>query len=89
MREEGGPLRGELQFQNGSTSFHAHELMVLGLSVDPRKGWFAGVGRDGRSFTAYVEDNGEPGTADVFKLWIDGVLQTGDGLLAGGNIQIH
>jgi PKD repeat protein len=91
MRAEGGPLQGELQFQNGSTSFHAHELTALGLSADMRKGWFAGVGRDGRAFTAYVEDNGEPGTTDVFKLWIDGVLQTGDGdgTISGGNIQIH
>jgi PKD repeat protein len=88
-REEGGSLQGELQFQNGSTSFHAHELTALGISADSHKAWFAGVGRDGRSFTAYVEDNGEPGTADVFKLWIDGVLQTGDGTSEGGNLQIH
>jgi len=66
-------------------------MTALGLSADNRKGWFAGVGRDGRSFTAYVEDNGEPGTADVFKLWVDGVLQTGegDGTISGGDIQIH
>jgi hypothetical protein len=51
--------------------------------------WFAGVGTDGRAFTAYVEDNGEPGRADVFQLWIDGVPQTGEGLRSGGNIQIH
>jgi PKD repeat protein len=90
-REEGGSIQGELQFQNGSTSFHAHELTALGISADRRQGWFAGVGRDGRSFSAYVEDNGEPGNADVFRLWIDGVLQTGDGdgTLSGGNIQIH
>jgi hypothetical protein len=91
MREEGGPLQGELQFQSEATSFHASELTALGISPDKRQGWFAGVCRDGRSFTAYVEDNGEPGTADVFKLWIDGVAQTGDGdgSLSGGNIQIH
>ena len=89
MRQEGGPLQGELQFQNQGTSFHAHELTALGLSEDKRQGWFAGVGRDGRAFTAYVEDNGEPGTADVFKLWLDGVLLTDDGAISGGNIQIH
>jgi PKD repeat protein len=88
-REEGGSIQGELQFQSGSTSFHAHELTAMGISADRRQGWFAGVGRDGRSFTAYVEDNGEPGNTDVFRLWIDGVLQTGDGTLNGGNIQIH
>jgi PKD repeat protein len=90
-REEGGSVQGELQFQSDSTSFHAHELTALGISADHRQGWFAGVGRDGRSFTAYVEDNGEPGNADVFRLWIDGVLQTGDGngTISGGNIQFH
>jgi len=91
MREEGGPCTGELQFQNEGTSFHASEMTALGISADKRQGWFAGVDRDGRPFTAYVEDNDEPGTADVFKLWIDGVLQTGDGdgTISGGNIQIH
>jgi hypothetical protein len=86
---EGGSLQGELQFQNATTSFHAHVMTALGLSADKRQGWFAGVGRDGRAFTAYLEDNGEPGRGDVFKLWIDGVLHTGDGALSGGNIQIH
>jgi hypothetical protein len=66
-------------------------LSALGVAANNRSGWFAGVGRDGRAFVAYVEDNGEPGRNDVFKLWIAGALQTpGDGrLAAGGNIQIH
>jgi hypothetical protein len=89
MRGEGGALQGELHFQSQSTSFHARELVALGLSADKRQGWFAGVGRDGRAFTVYVEDNGEPGSHDVLRLWIDGVPQTGDGVLSGGNIQIH
>jgi PKD repeat protein len=89
MLAEGGSVQGELQFQNDTTSFHAHVVSALGLSGNKRTGWFAGVGRDGRAFTAYLEDNGEPGSGDVFKLWIDGSLQTGDGALSGGNIQIH
>jgi PKD repeat protein len=88
-RDEGGLARGELQFQTDGAPFHAHELTALGISADQRQGWFAGVGRDGRAFTAYVEDNGEPGTSDVFKLWIEGVLQTGEGTLLAGNIQAH
>jgi hypothetical protein len=88
-REEGGPVRGELQFRSGGTVFHAHQLTALGLSTDQRRAWFAGVGQDGRAFTAYVEDNGEPGTSDVFRLWIDGVPQTGEGTLLAGNIQAH
>jgi PKD repeat protein len=86
---EGGSVGGELQFQSDTTSFHASVMTALGLSANKRQGWFAGTGHDGRAFTAYLEDNGEPGSSDVFKLWIDGTLQTGDGALSGGNIQIH
>jgi hypothetical protein len=89
MLAEGGALKGELQFQSDSTSFHAHTMTALGLSVDKRRGWFAGMGEDGRAFTVYVEDNGEPGSEDVFHLWLDGAPQTGGGALSGGNIQIH
>ena len=42
---------------------------------------------DGTPFVVYTEDNGEPGRDDVFMLWIDGVLATGD--VTGGNVQIH
>ncbi|MDD5038477.1 MAG: PKD domain-containing protein [Dehalococcoidales bacterium] len=82
-------IKGELQFQNKSINFHAHEMTALGISPDGTKAWFAGVGTDGETFIAYVEDNGEPGKDDVFKIWIDGVLQNGDGGLTGGNVQIH
>jgi VCBS repeat-containing protein len=85
----GSLVKGELQFQNGSLNYHAHELTALGISADGKTGWFAGVGVDGRDFVAYVEDNGEPGTHDVFRLWVGGVQQAGDGRLTGGNIQIH
>lgn len=85
-----GPEKGDLQWQNGSLNFHAQTLTALGIAADGRSAWFAGLGRDGREFVAYVEDNGEPGRTDVFKLWIAGTLQTpGDGRLSGGNIQIH
>jgi PKD repeat protein len=87
--DDEGVLKGELQFQNNTLSFHAHTMTALGISADKKSGWFAGIGKDGRTFRAYVEDNGEPGSNDVLKLWIDGVLQTGTGQLSGGNIQIH
>jgi len=89
VQSDGATVKGELQYQNGSERFHAHVMTALSVSPDGTKAWFAGVGNDGRTFTAYVEDNGEPGDADLFQLWIDGLLQTGDGHLSGGNIQIH
>ena len=58
------------------------------LAIDGNKAWFAGVGRDGRTLLAYVEDNGRNGDGDIFKLWIAGVLQTGDGYLARGDVGV-
>ncbi|MGH3071071.1 MAG: Ig-like domain-containing protein [Gaiellaceae bacterium] len=82
--------RGQLQWRNGTVDFHAGKTTALGIAPDGRSAWFAGMGRDGSPFVAYVEDNGEPGREDVFELWIAGVPQTpGGGSLAGGNIQIH
>jgi PKD repeat protein len=88
-REAGGPLQGALRFRGDETSFHADTMTALGVSADQRRAWFTGVGRDGRAFTAYVEDNSELGTADVFRLWIDGVPRTGDAVLLGGRIESH
>jgi len=82
-------IKGELQFQNDSLNFHAPTMTALGCSADRTKAWFAGVGRDGKNFVAYVEDNGEPGRDDIFKIWVNGVPQNGNGALSGGNVQIH
>ena len=60
----------------------------IALAIDGNKAWFAGVGRDGRTLLAYVEDNGRNGDGDIFKLWIAGVLQTGDSYLARGDVGV-
>lgn len=87
--DDAGVLDGELRFTSATTSFHAHTVTAMGISPNRLSGWFAGTGEDGRSFQAYVEDHGGSGSGDVFKLWINGVLQTGNGQLAGGKIRIH
>jgi hypothetical protein len=89
VQSDGERIWGELQFKSGGVSFHAHELTALAVAPDFESAWFAGIGKDGRTFVAYVEDDGEPGRHDVFRLWIDDELQTGDGRLSGGNVQIH
>ncbi|MBF8266569.1 MAG: Mg-chelatase subunit ChlD [Dehalococcoidia bacterium] len=86
---DGITVQGNLQYQNGSENLHAPTMTAIAVSPDLTKGWFSGVLKDGRVFVAYVEDNGEPGKNDIYKLWINGVLQNGDGKLTGGNIQIH
>ncbi|MBF8267973.1 MAG: hypothetical protein HW388_1481 [Dehalococcoidia bacterium] len=86
---DGVTVKGELQYQNGSVNLHAHTMTAVAVSSDLKKGWFAGVLEDGREFVVYVEDNGEPGRNDIFKMWVDGTLLNGDGKLTGGNVQIH
>ncbi|PZC47984.1 MAG: hypothetical protein C1O27_000869 [Chloroflexi bacterium] len=87
--KDGTSIKGELQFHNGSSNFHAHDLTALAVSEDLTSAWFAGVGVDGQSFVAYVKDDGKSGKDDIFRLWINGVAQNGDGALTGGNVQIH
>jgi IgGFc binding protein/PKD domain-containing protein len=83
------PVKGELQFQNLAIDLHVHTMTAMGISADLTKGWFAGIGVNGENVLVYVEDNGEPGTDDVVRIWINGTAQNGDGDLSGGNTQIH
>jgi hypothetical protein len=90
VQSDGSTVSGELEWQKAGLNFHADSFTALGLSSDGTKGWFAGVADDRRPFVAYVEDNGEPGRDDIFRLWIGGILQTPvGGALSGGNVQIH
>ena len=89
-QSDGTTVKGELQWQKKGLDFHAHAITSLRIEADGRTAWVGGVGIDGRSFTAQLVDNGEPGKNDLFRLWIGGVLQTpGDGKLTGGNVQVH
>ncbi len=86
---DGVTVKGELEYQNGSVNLHAHTMTAVAVSPDLKKGWFAGVLEDGSKFVVYVEDNGEPGRNDIFKMWVEGTLLNGNGNLTGGNVQIH
>jgi hypothetical protein len=53
---------------------------------------FTGTGHIGSTpvmFQVEVEDNGEPGTSDTFKIVITGGYPPRAGVLTQGNIQIH
>jgi photosystem II stability/assembly factor-like uncharacterized protein len=68
-------------------------VTAIGIAADGKSAWFAGTSRDGKSFLAYAEDNQllrsrKGRDLDVFKLWIDGVAQTGDGSLDSGLVTI-
>jgi hypothetical protein len=79
---DGRVLKGAFAYK----SFQATQLTAL--AVTGRKAWLAGVGADGRTFLAYMEDNGPNGHGDVFKLLIGGAQQTGDGRLAKGDVGV-
>jgi hypothetical protein len=68
----------------------SRRITSFGIDADGDSATIAGIAEDGRSFLIYVEDNSRRvrPTLDIFKLWIDGVLQTGDGTLQSGNIRI-
>ena len=72
--------------------FRSKAITAFGIAPDGHSAWFAGTGTDGSHFTAYAADltvRPKPHqTTDVFQLWIDGVLQTGDGNLDKGNVII-
>src|SRR5262249_49014234 len=78
---------------------HFDAKMITSFAIAPggKSAWIAGVGKDGSTFLAYVEDNSTKpkppgpkakGSPDVFQLWLDGVLQTGDGSLDAGKVDI-
>ena len=81
--------------------YEAKTITVLGISDDGTKAVFEGTGKDGSTYLVYIEDNGKPGPGgpgpghpktdpDIFKLWINGVLQTqADGSLTDGDVKIN
>ncbi|MGZ8782220.1 MAG: hypothetical protein ACXWZB_01840, partial [Gaiellaceae bacterium] len=58
------------------------------IAANGRSAWLAGTAADGRTYLAQLEDNGRDGRGDRFRLWIGGILQTGDGKLAAGDVRI-
>jgi len=82
--------KGELQYidHESGMKVHGHDMIYLKVSADKKKAEFSGIDKySGHTFKVYVEDNGEPGKKDVFKIAIDGY--SAGGTLLHGNIQIH
>ena len=105
MASEGDPApKGELEYIDHDTGMNVHGHTMIDLAVWPINngkkgkwgGWFSGLctinGVPGFSFRVDVEDNGEPGVNDKFKIKIwDGVFfyESPWTTLVVGNIQIH
>jgi hypothetical protein len=80
-------VTGTLSYASPSLSVSATLLGPLGIRSDGHRAWLNGVDSAGRKLVVYLEDNG-PGSSDVYKLWVNGTLVTGTGVLTGGDVGI-
>jgi Tol biopolymer transport system component len=87
VRSDGTSVQGAMGFTHGSFRY-AGKVTTMLVAPNGKSAWLGGVDRNDRTFVAYIEDNGRNGRGDVFKLWIDGVLKTGDGALKKGDVVI-
>ena len=89
-----GPHPKKVKGKGKTPALHveAETVTSLGIAADGNSAWIQGKDSSGRTFLVYVEDNTDSkkprNTTDVFKLWIDGVLQTGSGALDRGKVTI-
>ena len=84
---DGTTTRGTLDYTSATMTVHATSLAPFGIAANAKSAWFSGVSSTGQQLRIYVEDNG-PGATDIFKLWVNGVPQTGTGALTAGDVQI-
>jgi hypothetical protein len=95
-QKEGEDPSGNLQYVDHDTEMKLHSDSIDFITVPGNNATFNGTatidGTSGYYFKVYIEDNGEPGDADYFKIEIPDYGIAGyvaEGQLQGGNIQIH
>jgi hypothetical protein len=86
-----GQISGDLQYVNHASGAKVHSLTFTTLVISGNTATFSGTCTNNGApctFSVMVQDNGEPGTNDVFTISINGGPPEG-GTLRSGNIQIH
>lgn len=84
----GGILSGEVTYKIAHPwVLRSRTVTGIGIRADGRTAWLSGIGDAGQLYVLYTEDNG-PRTASIARLWIDGILQDGDGLATNGQVHI-
>jgi len=85
-------LKGHLHYDDGprgSKPLEAKTMIAFGVAADGDSAWVAAVDKEGHSFLVHAVDTGHgKHGVDTLTLWIDGVLQTGDGALRAGDVRI-
>jgi hypothetical protein len=87
----GYAISGDLQYVNHASGANVHNVTFTTLVISGNTATFSGAcTKNGVpcTFSVMVQDNGEPGTNDVFTISINGGPPEG-GTLRSGNIQIH
>jgi hypothetical protein len=85
-----GNLNGKVQFNDDGAGVNFRSTKLNVVTCNGRNGHVEGEGTNNgaaTSFTVDVVDNGEPGTADTFRIHMTGY--DNDGTLTRGNIQVH
>lgn len=91
---EDGVLIGNLNFKDGDTGMKVKATAITAYLPGPTpnsrriEGTAEIDGVGGFTFTVVAEDNGEPGDADTFSIALSNGYHA-EGLLGGGNIQLH
>ncbi len=86
-----GPISGDLQYVNHASGAKVHSVMFTTFTISGNTATFSGTCTNNSApctFSVMAQDNGEPGTNDVFTISINGGPPEG-GTLRSGNIQIH
>jgi hypothetical protein len=87
----GGPVSGELEYENHRTGMHIHSVAITTLSITGNLAVFTGTCRNNDrpcTFAATALDNGEPHGRDSFTISVSDGPVSG-GTLRSGNIQIQ
>ncbi|GFJ87371.1 hypothetical protein Prum_010130 [Phytohabitans rumicis] len=89
-KRQGQTTSGTLTWEdsNGRITIPVRSLGIVKTPAGKPAAWFAGSA-GGRTFLAYVEDNGRRGAGDVFRLWIDGNLRTATGSVTSGDVSVN
>lgn len=92
-KKSGGPLKGEIEYEDKATGIKFKSITLDGLAVTGSRAVIQGTGILNKTtivqFTLTVQDNGEPGkNRDTFELALSNGYTNG-GTLTEGNIRVR
>jgi hypothetical protein len=83
----GRRVQGAFLFRSRSIRLETARLDALGVGPGGRSAWFAGRGKRGHAFFAYVRKRRHGGAN--FQLWFSGSRRNGHGRVVAGRVSIH